>query len=456
MIRHTRQILLLSFLFCNFAMAGFENAEINLGRSIYEKGIGRDGRAIGATLHGGVALTGASVACAGCHGQDARGGGEAFIRAPDIRWLNLSKPYTARRAGVAGVPYDQKSFARAMRSGITAGGTRLDPVMPRFSLADDEVASLVAYLSIMDDLVIKKESRVVVLGLLPTPGQNSAADSLALKMQNCPTSRERNRVVAINILYFSDPEDAIAQLNEHIEKNPGSIILAPYLLGWEARYIDALSRRRIATVLPFSFLDPPEENNWHYRFPGLQTQIKALLKSAKHSGYSRLSIVQDPNDAFSLKLAAFSRKAALQYQFEIATDPEEPISETTGTAKLWLTSLTDNAAAGAIRTGELMLVPALFYGGAEKGDGLIHKLPGIQWRIAYPYAPQRENGIWRKPMDVWAGAACEFLSLMSEEAATSKTLPGIVLRWEPDLFLLPRPSDSEILQHVYIDELRPH
>ncbi len=436
-------------------MAGLENAEINLGRSIYEKGIGRDGREIGATLHGGVALTGASIACAGCHGQDARGGGEAFIRAPDIRWLSLSKPYTARRAGAAGVPYDWASFAKALRSGVTADGTRLDPVMPYFSLADDEVASLVAYLSVINDLAIKKESRVVVLGLLPTPGQNAAADRLSRKMQNCPTNTSKNRVAAIDILYFRDPEDAIAQMDKRILNNPNSIILAPYLLGWELEYLEASARWAIPTVLPFSFLDPPEENNWYYRFPGLQTQIKALLKSAKDDGRSRLSIVQDSNDALSLKLAAFSREAALQYQFQIATDPEEPVSEAIGSAKLWLTPLTDNAAARASRTAELMLVPALFYG-AEKGIRLMHKLPGVQWRIAYPYMPQRKNNQpWRKPMDVWADAACEFLSILGEDTTTIETLPDIALRWEQDFFLLPRPSDSEILNRVYIDEMRP-
>ena len=433
-------------------MAGLEDVEINLGRSIYEKGIGRDGREIGATLYGGVALTGASIACAGCHGQDARGGGEAFIRAPDIRWLNLSKPYTARRAGAAGVPYDRGSFARAMRSGITAGGTRLDPAMPRFSLADDEVAGLVVYLSGINDLAIKKESRVVVLGLLPTPGQNAAADRLAWKMQNCPTSTSKNRVAAIDILYFRDPEDAIAQLNKRLQDNSNSIILAPYLPGWESRYLEASARWAIPTVLPVSFLDPPEKNNWYYRFPGLQTQIKALLKNAKDNGYSRLSIVQDSNDALSLKLATFSREAALQYQFEIATDPEEPGSETIKSAKLWLTPLTDSAAARASRTGDLMLVPALFYD-AEKGDALMHKLQGVQWRIAYPYMPQRKNGeAWRKPMDVWAGAACEFLTVLGEDTTTLKALPDIVLRWEQDLSLLPRPSESEILNRVYITD----
>ena len=54
-----------------------------------------------------------------------------------------------------------------------------------------------------------------------------------------------------------------------------------------------------------------------------------------------------------------------------------------------------------LRTGELMLVPALFYGGAEKGMGSSIAARDSM-RIAYPYAPQRENGIWRKPMDVWA------------------------------------------------------
>ena len=103
-----------------------------------------------------------------------------------------------------------------------------------------------------------------------------------------------------------------------------------------------------------------------------------------------------------------------------------------------------------------MLVPALFYG-AEKGDALMHKLRGIQWRIAYPYAPQRKNGeAWRKPMDVWAGAACEFLTVLGEDSTKSKILLDAVLSWEQDLSLLPRPNEREILNRVYItDGMRP-
>ena len=134
-----RSILLLLFLFSNYASGGLEKVDVGLGRSIYEDGVGRGGREIVAMLHGGVVLKGGAVACAGCHGVDGRGSGEAFVRAPDIRWFSLSKPYSARRAGTAGTPYDSTSFASALRSGRTARGKPLDPAMPRFDLADDEI-----------------------------------------------------------------------------------------------------------------------------------------------------------------------------------------------------------------------------------------------------------------------------------------------------------------------------
>jgi hypothetical protein len=457
MVRQVGHALLLWSLICNCAAAALEDAEINLGRSIFEKGIGRDGREIRAILHGGVAMKGASIACAGCHGQDARGSAEAFVQAPDIRWANLSKHYTARRAGIAGVPYDRTNFANALRSGFTPGGNRLDPVMPRFSLAEDEVESLIAYLSVINGLVIERESRVVVLGLLPMPGRNSAADKLAWRMQNCPASVSRSRIAAIDILYFRNPEDAIAQVDKRVQDRSNIIILAPYLLGWEAQYIKASARWTVHTVLPFSFLDPPpkEENKWYYRFPGLQTQISALLRHARDNGRSRLIIVQDPDDELSMELAVFSRETALQYQFQIVTSPEDRETESMQLAKLWLTPLMDDVDAKTNKAGDLILVPALFHG-SEKGNELMHKLPGVQWRIAYPYVPQRKNKqSWRKPLDVWADAACEFLTLLGEDTTAARIFSQI-LRWEEDLFLLPQPSEKAILDRVYIDEIRPH
>jgi hypothetical protein len=453
--RPARLILLLLLLTCGCAMAAPEDTGVTLGRLIYEKGIGRDGREIEAVLHGGIALKGATVACAGCHGPDGRGRAEAFVQAPDIRWMNLSRRHAARRAGISAVPYDPASFARTLRSGLTAGGIRLDPVMPRFNLAEDEVKSLIAYLSIINVPSSKKEDHIVALGLLPMPGRNAAADMLAQKMQNCPTSTSKTRVAAIDILYFRDSEDAIAQLNRRIQGNPNSIILLPYLLGWEEQYIEASVHWAIPTVLPFSFLDPPEEESkWYYRFPGLQTQIKALLKHAKDNGHSRLVIVHDSHNALSVKLAAFSREAALQYKFQVVTDTEESDSGQRS-AELWLTPVSKDTGARLQKGNELMLVPALFYGFVNV-DGFVHKLSGSQLAIGYPFKPQRKDShAWRTPIDVWGSAACEFLATIGGGTTTLKNLPNISLRWEQDLFLLPQPSEKELLDYVYIDEMRP-
>ncbi|MDH5480912.1 MAG: hypothetical protein OEX11_09160, partial [Nitrosomonas sp.] len=85
MLRLLNKLCLFIFfvLSCSAVLAEQENVEFSLGKSIYHEGIGRDGREIGATLHDSVPITGASVACAGCHGQEGEGSAEAFIRAPN-------------------------------------------------------------------------------------------------------------------------------------------------------------------------------------------------------------------------------------------------------------------------------------------------------------------------------------------------------------------------------------
>jgi mono/diheme cytochrome c family protein len=442
--------LLLSFLICNSATAAVDDIQVDLGRSIYEKGIGRDGREIGAKLHGGVVLTGASVACAGCHGDDARGKTESFVQVPDIRWANLNKRYTARSAGASAQTYDKNSFARTLRTGISPGGTRLDSVMPRFSLAEDEVESLIDYLSAIN-VSAEKESQVVILGLLPMPGQNAAADQLAWKIKNCPETPSEKPLAAVDIIYFRDPQDAIAKLGERIRDNPNSIILAPYLAGWEAQYVEATETWGIPTVLPFSFLDPPEgkENSWYYRFPGLQTQIKALLRHASSQGRSKLTIVEDTGNPLSVKLGAFSREVADQYRFQIAKNLDSA-SDAVHWARLWLTPLVGDSTESTSKTGEMALIPALFFA-SEKGNELIHKRPDVQWRIAYPYVPQQEKErSWRKPTDVWGKAACEYLKTLGENKREFKSSVTQALQWERDLSLLALPEEWQLLQQVHI------
>lgn len=453
MIFLKKSLLLVFLMLINGILyASQEEINVSMGHSIFHEGIGRDGRVIEGTLHGQVPVNGSIVACAGCHGKDAKGGGEAFIRAPNIRWQNLSKPYTARRHGSAGMPYDLESFTRALHTGIAADGRRLDPTMPRMSLADDEVQSLVKYLSLINDSVSTEKYRLVVLGLLPTHGQSSLTDILDAKLRNCQVEAPRNHIAAIDILYYQNPEDAIAKLDKRVLKNPNSIVLMPYLLGWESQYSAASKRWRVPTILPFSFLDLPEGNDWIYRFPGLQTQIKALLKSAKISGRSHLNLVYDPNDNLSAKLAIYSRKLAQQYNFLIDTGGNLGSAKSNGEeyARLWLIPFADDKVDRDLQHHEMMLVPAFFYAPDKVNVQLVKELQ-LQWRIAYPYAPQGDKRKkWRNPIDVWVGAACEFLIRLGEESMSFDLMSDSNLEWDGDLILSARTNEKEMLDQVFI------
>ncbi len=442
-------ILLLGFYLMSHISLALAIDPIDLGRSIYEKGIGRDGREIGAMVHGSVSLKGAAIACIGCHGNDARGGGEAFVQAPDIRWLNLSKPYPARRIAASNTPYDQSSFSKALRTGITAADRRLDPVMPRFDLADDEINSLIAYLGTIGQLEHAEQTRLIILGLLPKSGQNALADALDSKLKSCPATENGSPIAAIDMLYFDTPEDAIIKLNKRLSENTNVLVLAPFLLGWEHQYTKEMQYNNVPTVLPFSVLNPPDESNWMFPFPGLESQILALLKSAKAEGYMQLRIYSEPRNPFSTKLTAVASKMAITQGMLEVVDNSEKMHQKNKIAILWLTQFDSDQINQNSLEDELVLVPAMFI----KPNRAIDNFPrnSLQKKyVAYPYNPKAtENSVWRVPVDVWAGAACKFLSLVGEKSISHRKLPEI-LQWEEDLFLYNRPTLDLLSNQVFI------
>lgn len=121
------------------------------GRQIYRQGESEAGRAITARLGDGE--FGASIfPCATCHGADGRGVAEGSVEPADVRWGTLSTilvPPDGR--GRRRPRYDDASFARALQHGVDAGGNRLSPVMPRYRMADADLADLVAYLKRLGD-----------------------------------------------------------------------------------------------------------------------------------------------------------------------------------------------------------------------------------------------------------------------------------------------------------------
>lgn len=135
-------------------------------------GWAQDGPEIGAQLFNGTVEVAGSVAvgttklnqpiskfaCRTCHQRDGLGGSEA--KAPAITWEALSAPTAARPA------YDAEAFRAALSEGVRAGGGSLNTAMPRYSLSDAMVTSLIAYLNELPSIQKRGiEARSVTFGV---------------------------------------------------------------------------------------------------------------------------------------------------------------------------------------------------------------------------------------------------------------------------------------------------
>lgn len=138
-----------------------------LGRRIYRDGVLPSGAPLAGTLQGDVPVAGADFGCAACHRRSGFGSSEGGAYVPPITAPVLFAERRLDRADLfrelyqevqprtvmarvrdprARPAYDDASLAVAVREGRDPTGRRLDPLMPRYALDDDDMAHLVAYL----------------------------------------------------------------------------------------------------------------------------------------------------------------------------------------------------------------------------------------------------------------------------------------------------------------------
>jgi len=100
--------------------------------------------AMAVLLEGKAKVPASRFPCANCHGEDGMGGREGATEIPPIGWKSLSKPTVNRPA------YSDKSFRKAILSGIAANGKELSELMPRYETDPQNLVSLIDYLTTLD------------------------------------------------------------------------------------------------------------------------------------------------------------------------------------------------------------------------------------------------------------------------------------------------------------------
>ena len=123
------------------------------GQQIYFRATDRSGQRIsytGGPGFGGMMMA-AYLACADCHGADARGGVHYIhmqsVEAPAIYYDALVEML---QEDLGGTPqpagYSLTDFRQAVVDGKDAAGDSLDEVMPRWQMNDTDLADLLAFL----------------------------------------------------------------------------------------------------------------------------------------------------------------------------------------------------------------------------------------------------------------------------------------------------------------------
>lgn len=123
---------------------------LDTGRTLYLEGRHAGGAPLQGARGGGLGVSAEAAACVNCHRRSGLGGaeGRSYFPAIDAASLFTAKaPGTGPSASGLGRPaYTEAGLARAIREGVDPAGRRLDYMMPRYRLGDDELKSLVAYL----------------------------------------------------------------------------------------------------------------------------------------------------------------------------------------------------------------------------------------------------------------------------------------------------------------------
>ncbi len=135
--------------------AASEAERVEAGRRIYQEGLLASGELISGTVQGDISLSGDQVVCGACHRRSGLGSMEGQEVVPavtgDILFqplrLPTSKPPLAPMQRPA---HTDESLGKAIRAGIGADGSALNPLMPRYALSDTDLGNLIAYLKSLD------------------------------------------------------------------------------------------------------------------------------------------------------------------------------------------------------------------------------------------------------------------------------------------------------------------
>ena len=411
---------------------GADTPDPAAGRLIYRQGILPSGEPLTAIVAGDVPLLGTQFSCRNCHGLSGMGTIEGSYIVPPIagRFLYAASTQSGRPA------YDNESLARALRDGVDPTGRALDPLMPRFVLADDEVADLAAYLQGLssgtspgvDDKVIRfatvvtddvdPEVRDAVLAVLKTfvdeKGRQTRLESERWNRGTTPESKLPTlyREWVLDVWTLTGPSEGWReQLEQRYRDTPVFAMLGGLSAGSWGPIGRFCEHHEIPCLFPATDLPDAEEGDLYtlYFSRGLDLEADLIMSHlAAHplAGVIQIYCAEAPTRAADKLRTALLQKGVTVEDLGFACEESLPedelaarIAATPGAAIiLWLRRDQLGGLDQALPAARIYLSSTLL---ERNLDGSLLSAPGPVF-VAHPFRLPGESDSALRRFTVWA------------------------------------------------------
>ena len=301
------------------------------GKQIYLLGTSTSGRPITAFLGDPpTEISATALTCVGCHGLDGLGRPEGGVTPSNIVWESLTKSYGSGPSSDRKHPaYTERALELSLTRGLDPGGNRLTNAMPRYELARDDMADLIAYLK--------------QLGKEQDPGLTEKSVHIGTVIpSDGPMADAGEAVSALLAAYFAEVnsqggvygrklELRVARLPKVVSERRASVerfikdqqvfaMTGAFIAGAEKEFAVLMETEEVPLVGPFTLMPQsgfPVNRQVFYLLSGMPDQARALVNFARQKigASTRAAILfsaGEINDAVVAAIAEQSKKAGLQ------------------------------------------------------------------------------------------------------------------------------------------------
>lgn len=214
------------------------------------------------------------LTCAGCHGRDARGGGEGRSRIPAIHGAALGTTTAVRPA------YDATRFRDSLVEGHDSGGRTMSIAMPRFALSATQAEALWRFLATIDD---RERTGVsanrIRIGVAATAGDGQATQRNLDELSAAWQARSRPAIHGREVEFVAVAMDSLAPAASDAALLP--FLLVGPVLDRDGKTLERLQQAGLPVLAPQGAL--PAE--------GMPAEIVSLRAGEREVAAALLALV---------------------------------------------------------------------------------------------------------------------------------------------------------------------